>query len=96
MLFDYIDLLPGVQTTKLTREKERKVFSFKSFPNAWKKAFIKTLKDLYSCNLGDMKEFMMRQKHSSNSEEQKRKKQEEKEKEKNDKIMRHIMIDHFG
>jgi hypothetical protein len=81
MLFDYIDLLPGDRTMKLT-DKERKLYFFKTFPNAWKEAFIKTAKDLYSCDLDDMKEFMMRQKTSSDSEEQKRKKLEEKKKKK--------------
>jgi len=82
MLFDYIDLLQGDRKTNLS-EKERKMYFFKSFPNAWKEAFIKTAKDLYSCDLDDMKEFMMRQKVSSDSEDQKRKKQEEKKKKNN-------------
>lgn len=82
MLFDYIDLLQGDRTTKIS-EKERKMYFFKSFPNAWKEAFIKTAKDLYSCDLEDMKEFMMRQKVSADSEDQKRKKQEEKKKKNN-------------
>ena len=79
-IMNYVDVLPGVRQTDLTYQEQKKFF-FNTHPEEWKKEFI-LMKDILTCNMTVIRDFMAIKK--TEADKNKNKKEKEKEKKKKD------------
>ena len=75
-LCNYVDLLPGTRTNKLTRDEKRNIF-FNTFPTSWKESFKRSAHDVTTVSVQTIKEWMSMQKRDVDKDYHRKKKDKE-------------------